>query len=509
MPIDTPRNEYKNMSDAWRDCDDVIAGSRTVKASGARYLPILSGQNETEYRAYVQRAMFYNGTKRTVQGLSGAVFRKAPTTNGVPSTVEPDLKDVTLAGVSFDGFAKQVFDKVLGTGRYGVLVDMPADDAKTPGKPTRPYWVPYTAVQIVNWDTQQREGVTTLTLVVLRECVHEPDPKDRFTPVEIEQYRVLELGAPVTIVDGKALDQPTADGRMVYRSTLYRQDALKKEWVVYQGPVTPTRRGEPLDFIPFYFFGPDGIGPDVQPPPLSDLVEVNLAHYRGSADLKHGLHYTALPTPYVCGYNGSDRLHIGPTVAWTFTDVNAKVGMLEFTGQGLKALRDDLQDMQDLMARLGARLLEGQKNDAEAADTVRMRHSGDDSVLKNISTTVAQGLTEVLRTHVWWSTGAERDTKIEVALNAEFFAIRLSADDLRALMLSWQGGAMSFDTLYYNLQRGDLARPAIDVDQERSDIDAEAADAPPPIDPNNPSLGRPAANPPAPAPQPGPQPPKA
>ena len=37
--------------------------------------------------------------------------------------------------------------------------------------------------------------------------------------------------------------------------------------------------------------------------PLEDIIAVNLDHYRLDADFKHGLHFTALPTAWVSGFD--------------------------------------------------------------------------------------------------------------------------------------------------------------------------------------------------------------
>src|SRR5206468_661127 len=134
-------------------------------------------------------------------------------------------------------------------------------------------------------------------------------------------------------------------------------------------------------FIPFTFVGATSLSPNVDKPPLLDLVEVNLSHYRSSADLEHGRHYTALPTPWVSGMRPDSNLRIGAGVAWVLEDPTAKAGMLEFTGQGLQALEKALESKEKQMAVLGARLLEMQPRLQETAEAVRLRHNGDAATL--------------------------------------------------------------------------------------------------------------------------------
>jgi hypothetical protein len=206
-------------------------------------------------------------------------------------------------------------------------------------------------------------------------------------------------------------------------------------------------------------------------------VDVNLSHFLSSADLEHGAHFTALPTPWCSGVStGGAALRIGSETAWILPPADARAGMLEYTGTGLGALEKRLEAKERQMAILGARLLEGQKPGVEAADTVRMRHAGDDAVLKTIAMTVSHAVTKMIRWHVWWLALVDDpdSTDIGYTINTDFFATRLDAPTLTALLQLWQGDAISFETLYYNLARGDVARPGVPVEDEQKLVEAQA-----------------------------------
>src|SRR6185295_1933492 len=107
--------------------------------------------------------------------------------------------------------------------------------------------------------------------------------------------------------------------------------------------VVPTMNGAPLDYIPFAFISPEDATPNLEDPPLIDLVDMNLSHFRNTADLEHGAHFTGLPQPWIAGYTKAtenEKLYIGGPAAWVFTDPNAKAEYLEFTGTGLGTLVD-------------------------------------------------------------------------------------------------------------------------------------------------------------------------
>lgn len=457
MPINTQRDDYKAAQSWWQRCRDVYAGSDAVKARRQTYLPKLTGQDDTEYNAYLTRALFYNAMDRTVFGLAGSVFSKEPSVH-CPEMCKEHMKDITLSGTDMATFALGLFMELLKVGRGGVLVDMAVRDPKSPQTfEERPYWAFYATEQIIAYDTVYRGGQRILTRVVLKEETIEPDPKDPYVQVKKPRYRELYLDE-----GGK------------YQVQLWVTQGENKEVFIKGDLVTPMKRGATLDFIPFVFFGPTGTDVEICKPPLLDLVDVNLSHFRSSADLEHGRHFCGLPTPWTAGAiaNNGGPLTIGSGVAWQFQDANGKAGMLEFTGQGLKALEEALRSKEALMAVLGARLLEEKSRVQEAAETVRMRHAGESSVLQMMAEAVSAGLTRCMKWHCSWS-GTE-DPDVDVTLNDEFFDQKMSAQEMQALVAMWQAEAISYETFYHNLQKGGVARPGVDFAAEREAINADA-----------------------------------
>ena len=120
----------------------------------------------------------------------------------------------------------------------------------------------------------------------------------------------------------------------IWRPQENKRKTAKVEWELFETKI-PLRLGKPLPLIPFVFHGPRHSRPDVDRPPLSDIIAVNLDHYRLDADYKHGLHFTALPTAWVSGFDKSASLRIGSSTAWVSETPGATAGYLEFTGQGL------------------------------------------------------------------------------------------------------------------------------------------------------------------------------
>jgi len=501
--VDTKHPEYQAQIARWRRCQDCVDGEDVVKQRGAEYLPVLEGQkgeNSKSYKAYLKRATFYPAMGRTVTGLSGLVMRRAPVLDKVPDAVMPHVRDLTLTGQSLSVVATNALQAVLTKGRAALAIDWAGEDSAK----GRPYWALYRAEAIVNWRTEIVAGQPVTVLVVLEYQAPLEVPGDAFTHATETRWRVWQLegrgeGARCVVT--------------TWRKPRANESSPTSEFIAVDQPMTPTHRGRPLWFIPVV---PINASPDLgwatEKPPLLDLADMVLSHYRSSADLEHGAHFTALPVPYVTGWAGDDeKLQMGSGAAWLITNPDAKVGMLEYMGQGLKALESRCDDKEKKMAVLGARMLEAQPSVQETAEAVKLRHTAEHASLVGIVDSVQLAIETVLRWHVWWVTGQD-DPDASVSLNRDFMSLRISPQELTALVQLCQAGKISSETLYYNLQAGEIARPGVSWEEEQEAIDAEEPEPEPdpPADPDNPD--DPGADPdnPAPAgarpPQPGERP---
>lgn len=435
MGVEAKHPAYNRYIERWLRCRHVHEGGDTIKQHNELYLPRLSAQRQNEYDAYLKRALWFGATSRTVQGLRGAVFRKDPSID-YPQRAQSLTDRITDDNLDAISLGQEVVTEQLVTGRIGLLVDMP------PNEGTEPYVSRYTAEDIVNWRTETVDGKEVLTLVVLAETV-EVEGQDDFELEEKKRYRVLRLE------EGLYVQEEWDEKRMLNR-------------------MEPRRRGLRLDFIPFRIVNSTSLSAKPERPPLIDIVDVNLSHYRTSADLEHGAHFTALPTPWLAGFPMDSEFAIGSGVAFVTDNTQAKAGMLEFTGKGLDALRDLKRDKEQMMAVLGARLLEEQKRGVEAADTVRLRNAGEGGALASIVKTASRGLTDVLQWCMWWYGVAQQpnDPSIAYELNTDFLNERLSSQELVSLFQVLQGGGISMQTWLYNLERGEVLPPGQTVEDE-------------------------------------------
>lgn len=470
MPINDEHPSYIDMADRWQRCRDVAAGSDSVKAAGRRYLPRPSGMEHLgEYAAYISRASFFNAMSRSIDGLAGAIFQKPPVVT-VPPAIESFLPDISLADESFDMLALDVTREVLTVGRAVVLVDMGTESIGN-----RPYMLTLGAENLISWKTERRGGDSVLVRAVLREVVERADEDDESRIRTDVQYRELAL---------------SDDGFYIWRIHVrlpraHLRDANAAIWIPTEWE-TPSRRGDPLPFIPLTVINASGLGVRVGRPPLIDLADVNLSHYRSSADREHSLHFVSMPTPWVSGLKGDGKLKIGSSVAWELAE-GGRAGMLEHSGEGIGAIRENMEEKTRQMAALGARLLEEQPRTQETATAVGMRHSGEQASLRTIASVVDTGLSQALRRVAWWAgtKAAPADVKASVELNKDFMATKLTARELQALVSTWQSDGMSWETLHANLARGGVMRPDVSAEEEQAAIVRGGGGTPPRLELGN------------------------
>lgn len=485
MSVATPHPQYDAHIAQWKRQRDCLLGEDAVKAAGVLYLPKLEGHDdpvhgEADYAAYVKRSMFYSATDRTVKGLTGYLMNKPPEL-GWPESQLSLLEDLGVGGESLAQLQQLSGEEVLGLGRFGLLVD--STDARD-----RPSALVYYAENVVSWLETMTRGYKEPARVVLREDTWEVDPKDTWSMKKVEQYRVLLLGVPEVLAlsaDQEEtarqlntdMDEVLSVPNGVYYQELWRKQVdehgteLGDKWERTKTILPRKKGGKLLDYIPFVVM--NAMDCQLRPTkgPMLDMVNVNLSHYRNSADLEHGRHWTALPTAWAAGFETAGELRVGSAVAWTTEISTARAGYLEFTGAGLGHLQQGMESKERLMAVLGARLLEQNNPGVEAAETVQLRHAGDKSVLATIAGTLSEGWTKFLRYYADWS-GIANPEAVTCEFNTDFLVVGLQPDLLVKLMLGVQQGLLSFETWFYNLQRGELVPDGRTLEDELKAIEA-------------------------------------
>ena len=468
MPFDIIRGvhpEYNDYKDMWEKCRDAYAGEEAVKAKGQKYLPQLNGQDKKEYENYKLRAQFYGATARTVEAYLGMIWRK-PTSyrfyhDGEESAELNDFfkeffKVMTSDGKSFDDFAHDVAEDIIVTNRVGVLVDMPYVDPVALERMNlsdyrdaniKPLLSVYAAETIINWHTAVIDNQTIPVLYVLHEVITRI-PENTLVAEHVNRYRILYLE--------NYQDRENRRYKVIVaEESLHKPATLDNKSVNVVEVHYPTINGEPIRTIPFFILTDRGIGfKKIHKPMISDLANVNLGHYRNSADMENELHYVSLKTLIFPGW---DKKAFGnPKVggAMAAPEGNTPV-LLEPTSDS--SIREEMILKEQRMAVLGAERISQKSRYLPSAETARITASTESSVLSNMVLHLSETLTSVVQFLVDWAkpsiTEFPGKLEVRVQISDDFYDDLITGADALNWVNVYQQGGISLPTLFYNLER--------------------------------------------------------
>lgn len=410
MPINTEHPSFKAHLPKIQKTTDAFEGS--VK----KYVPYLSSETSYDFDKRVDRSSYYNVTESTVMALIGALTRKSYQLEGI--------EDVNTAEDSLNEFIAVAYKDTLIGARIGIFVDY--DDINQ-----TPKLINYPAETIINWSS---------TYIVLLEHVLMTDPKDPYIQRSEPQYREL-----------------TYDEKGFYVCKIWNKVGKDKFEVTQV--IEPTIRGQRLNFIPFYFVTPYDNSDRLYTPPMFNIADININHYKTSVDLCQGLHFLALPTPWIAGdiftVNG-----ISPTSVKVGTEEflrlqqGSSVGMLEFSGAGLAAIETQLTSLETRMFSLGSILLQP-KAGVESAEALYLRASSQSATLETIATSLETGLQAALNVYALWISD---QLEIRITLNRDFINSTLNPSELSSLLQAYSQGVITLDTILNRLFHYDIIK---------------------------------------------------
>jgi len=130
-----------------------------------------------------------------------------------------------------------------------------------------------------------------------------------------------------------------------------------------------------------------------------------------------------------------------------------------------------MQDKEDRMASLGARMIKDSSRVQEKAETARLRARGETSLVMDALQTVESGVARLVTWAAEWL--GIQNSEVVIKLNKDFVDAKMDANMLMAVVKAWQTGAVSRDTMHSNLQQGEVMDMSRDAATEKDLIEDE------------------------------------
>lgn len=459
--VKTRHRDYDQSFDTWQKVRHAVSGDLVS------YLRNV-GKNEPdpEYGAQRQKeyedgAICYNFTKRTLSGMVGAVMRKEPEQT-IPAKLEYLLENADGSGVGLWQQAQDTLGEIDSVGRGGLLVDAPNVQAATMAEQNagllNPVLAYYTAENIINWRTERVGSVNRVVMVVLREEYEYQSGQDEFSYLTGEQYRVLD------IIEGK------------YRQRLYKFDQKGALLTGQEDEVFPQLGSLDQGVIPFTFIGATNNDHTIDDAPLLPLAELNIGHFRNSADNEESSFVVGQPTLFIAP-GESMSLQVFQEANPNGVKMGSRTGHNIGTGgnaflvqaEANNLAKENMRQKEEQAIQIGAQLITPSQQ--ITAESARLQRGADTSVMATIAGNVSQAYTQALK----WAAamvGAPEDG-IEFKLNTDFFLQPMTAQDRTAWMADINAGLLPATAYYAALRRAGVT--------EWSDADIQDAIADQPL----------------------------
>lgn len=439
--VKTQHREYIANFSKWERIRHAVAGDMRpyLRNVGANESDVVYGA--LRQKEYADGAIVYNFTKRTLAGMVGSVMRKDPE-QSFPTAMDYLKDDADGSGVGLWQHAQDTLMEIDSVGRGGLLVDAPVADVATMAQQNagklNPIIAFYTTENVVNWKLKRVGSVNKFQMVVLREPYEYNDSPDEFSTLMGEQYRVLDI-----------------DENGNYRQRVYKFDnggTLQDGVQAFYPQLNNVPKGE----IPFTFVGASNNDSTVDDAPLLPLAELNIGHYRNSADNEENLFVVSQAMLIIAP---SEKFN--PEQWETANPNGVKFGARRGVNVGpggdaklIQAAATNALDMaltkkEQQAIQIGAQLIT--PTTQITAESARLQRGADTSVMATIARNVSKAYEDCLK-WVAQMMGLP-DKGIEFKLNMEFFLQPMAAQDRQQWAADVQAGNMPLESYWAAMRK--------------------------------------------------------
>jgi len=470
--VDYVRKEVERLRPIYERIDDCLLGQTQVKSKGEEYLPhptpitvdMTPGEKEDatkRYKAYKQRALFYNLAGNTVKGLEGQLFLRNPAQDEeFPEVLDYLNFDIDGQASGIIQQSKQASNRVIRDGRVCLWTDYPkvtdeegkvkeVSKADNESGEIRAVTTLIKAKHFINWRITKRGAKSVLSKVVfVRKYVSEDDGFE----LKLEnEWVVLEL-----------------NDAWQYSVTVYRK-GNNIQFEIYSGPdYISGADGQILDHIPFDIIGAEDNNHLPNKPPIEDLVDINFAHYHNSADYEEACFILGQPTPWYSGLTETwvkevfkGRVLLGSRRAVPLPE-NAQAGLLQATENTM--IFEAMKHKEKQAKAIGAKMVEDREVQRTATEA-KNDNVSENSELATIAKNVSETYAKIINRHArFMNMALIRENNSEAfVINTDFDVNNISAEDIRIWLELYEKTGITWEELRFKLRKAGIA---IEDDEE-------------------------------------------
>lgn len=480
---DYKRPEYNAQLPNRQMCRDLMEDSRAIHEGGQVYLPKNAGEDPKDYKVRSRLTEVFRGFQRTVIAAVGMIFATPPTLDkDAAEELKSDWEDIDGRGTHGEVFAKEIETDAIVDGFSAILVDSPPipdgielrEDQRI-ALGLRPFWVRVTATQLISWIiempdwqllmTAYLEGKLSAEIIklfarqaILRQVViWEPtDVADgAFGTRSVDRYRVIRL-------TDLGVEFRVWEKRKNERGVEYFQ--MVSSGLMQGAPKTPSGPRVPLPAIPLAVnYAGRKMADFVASSPLLALAELNIGHYRVSADRRYMMRVCHAPTLVITGMavevdddTGRPKkreFKIGVNSVLDLPGQNAKADWIAADPGALTSSKEEKDDLVHQMAAVGMSFLA--KDRISGQETAEGRRL-DDAAENSTHATAARGLQDCLEQAIMFHAAYRGVEPAKVAVNMAYATAQMDPAILQILWQAVLNNRLDMETFLHALQFGKL-----------------------------------------------------
>lgn len=444
----------EEMEEALKDLSivsDLIGGTRAMRTAGVKYLPKWESEDAKDYNVRLHQSFLFSGFKKIVRILAAKPFEKPCNWENFSPDFEDWFTDIDMVGTGMESFLQKCLWRIISDGITLILVDM----QPTVDQEGRSYFS--------NLQEERKAGIRPyLNQIDIRNVLGYRIFRNG-SREELEHIRIREVE---TVPTGPFTEQVVERVRVLYQGhyELWQKEEKTEYYILQEeGPLSVNR-------IPLIPITTDRLTRIKFSPPLMDVAWKNIECWQDSSNQNNSLAFARIPILYVTGMQTSEGpIRIAPNSKIELTDPQAKIGIVEHSGNAISSGVENGKRLKEEMEILGVQYISKTIKTA----TQRILDSQDEmSELKSWVLSLEEGFQEACRVMAEYANLP--DTTVgTIDIFKDFEISILGVEDMRVLADMQKRHVIDKKTELGEAMRRRIVSDELDIDEVLAAANAE------------------------------------
>lgn len=450
MPVhedkpDETTDAYDAMMEYWELPLTLRGGTPSMIDAGRTYLPQEKEEADSDYNIRLKLGTLFGGYDDTIMKLASRPFVKPIVIENLSDELKYLESDTDGDRTTLTDLGTSLAEGMIDLGLVHLLVDFSTIEENQKGTVTkqqeknvgaRVFFVQYGAEDVIWWDVDEHGELN----------------EARFKETKLKEGSSVKL-----------IRVYTKESWEIWE---FKKDKGKEKWLqIESGSHTFGR-------IPLVTIYAKKTGRMTGRPPLYNLADQNLAHWKITADYKAALRFALFGIIFVKGVSPETKIGIGPGSVFKVKDTEADMKHVEHNGHSITAGREEIIATEGRMETMGLQPLI-RSGGPDTATGKSIDESRSRSPLQKWARNIEEGLEDAFLLAAEWHKISDMPDDFQITIFKDF-ALNLSGvTNMKLLLESTKANKLSNETYLLELKRYGALNDALDINEEMARITDE------------------------------------